>query len=433
LALRIAFFDVVVAQSRDHGGCLIRRPRSTSFARVVKPGGEIVLVNHPGAENGLRRVYERSFAPLVRHLGWRMEFPFARLDAWARRAGYSLLERREVQPLGHFLPDALSQGGELEPISLSRGGRDKPGYDPAGSARRFHISNVGRGAREQPRRRCFVPEHVFAIHPLGYEMAVLMPHHHFRAPPGKTVHFRKRDERCKPPGSCLHRSRDIVFRPGRSANPRPSLTTTYREVEHPAFLIATFFAERAPTIPSPLAREGRVGASVAACLMKRASMQKVRASPAPGVFGLGCLSSGTRSVFPALRRVDWAPLWSGKNEKAIRQGSAYASDVSSGPATVVGPKSHGESNALDLQPGGFTWTDPKQIAASLKRSAENEPSKEDGFLSLGAFDAEFLHQSRGAPISRKRVPSHIDARQERVAQAVRARLSGLLHSTGTRF
>ncbi|HZU75346.1 MAG TPA: DUF3175 domain-containing protein [Dehalococcoidia bacterium] len=29
-----------------------------------------------------------------------------------------------------------------------------------------------------------------------------------------------------------------------------------------------------------------------------------------------------------------------------------------------------ESNALDLEPGVFTWDDPKRIAESLKRSAE---------------------------------------------------------------
>lgn len=30
-----------------------------------------------------------------------------------------------------------------------------------------------------------------------------------------------------------------------------------------------------------------------------------------------------------------------------------------------------ESNALDLKRGVFTWSDPKKIAASLKRSAEH--------------------------------------------------------------
>jgi hypothetical protein len=28
------------------------------------------------------------------------------------------------------------------------------------------------------------------------------------------------------------------------------------------------------------------------------------------------------------------------------------------------------SNALDLEPGVFTWTDPRRIAASLRRSAQ---------------------------------------------------------------
>jgi len=94
-------FDVVVAQFVITA---VPDPEAAldEFARVVKPRGEIVLVNHLGAETGLRRAYERSFAPLVRHLGWRMEFQFARLDAWARRAGYRLVERRAVQPLGHF-------------------------------------------------------------------------------------------------------------------------------------------------------------------------------------------------------------------------------------------------------------------------------------------------------------------------------------------
>lgn len=30
-----------------------------------------------------------------------------------------------------------------------------------------------------------------------------------------------------------------------------------------------------------------------------------------------------------------------------------------------------ESDALDLEPGVFTWNDPKKIALSLKQSAEN--------------------------------------------------------------
>jgi phosphatidylethanolamine/phosphatidyl-N-methylethanolamine N-methyltransferase len=96
-----AAFDVVVAQFVITA---VPDPEAAldEFARVVKPDGEIVLVNHLGAETGLRRTFERSAAPVFRKLGWRLEFPYARLDAWAGRAGYRLLERRPVAPLGHF-------------------------------------------------------------------------------------------------------------------------------------------------------------------------------------------------------------------------------------------------------------------------------------------------------------------------------------------
>jgi phosphatidylethanolamine/phosphatidyl-N-methylethanolamine N-methyltransferase len=72
------------------------------FARVLKPGGEIILVNHIGAETGLRRAFEHWFSPMARRLGWRPEFPWARLAQWAERCGMSLLERRPMPPLGHF-------------------------------------------------------------------------------------------------------------------------------------------------------------------------------------------------------------------------------------------------------------------------------------------------------------------------------------------
>jgi phosphatidylethanolamine/phosphatidyl-N-methylethanolamine N-methyltransferase len=96
-----ATFDVVVAQFVITA---VPNPEAAlnEFARVVKPDGEIVLVNHLGAEAGLRRTFERNAAPVFRKIGWRLEFPYARLDAWASGAGYRLLERRPVAPLGHF-------------------------------------------------------------------------------------------------------------------------------------------------------------------------------------------------------------------------------------------------------------------------------------------------------------------------------------------
>jgi phosphatidylethanolamine/phosphatidyl-N-methylethanolamine N-methyltransferase len=97
-----ASFDVVVAQ---YVITAVPDPEATldEFARVVRPGGEIILVNHLGAEQGLRRAFEQGFAPLARRLGWRPEFGWARLAQWAaRHGGVRLIERRAMPPLGHF-------------------------------------------------------------------------------------------------------------------------------------------------------------------------------------------------------------------------------------------------------------------------------------------------------------------------------------------
>jgi phosphatidylethanolamine/phosphatidyl-N-methylethanolamine N-methyltransferase len=97
-----AAFDVVVAQ---YVITAVPSPEATldEFARVIKPGGEIILVNHLGAEAGLQRDFELMFAPLARRLGWRPEFEWARLARWAeRKAGVRVIERRALPPLRLF-------------------------------------------------------------------------------------------------------------------------------------------------------------------------------------------------------------------------------------------------------------------------------------------------------------------------------------------
>jgi phosphatidylethanolamine/phosphatidyl-N-methylethanolamine N-methyltransferase len=102
LGFRNQSFDAVVAQ---YVVTALPEPEATldEFVRVLKPGGEIILVNHIGAERGPRHLVERGFAPAARRLGWRPEFPWARLAAWAaRHGGVELVERLPMPPLGHF-------------------------------------------------------------------------------------------------------------------------------------------------------------------------------------------------------------------------------------------------------------------------------------------------------------------------------------------
>ncbi len=96
------YFDAVVAQ---YVITTVPDPEAAldEFARITRPGGEIILVNHLGAEKGPRRVFEQGFAPVARRLGWRPEFRWGRLAGWAQtHGGVRVVERRAMPPLGHF-------------------------------------------------------------------------------------------------------------------------------------------------------------------------------------------------------------------------------------------------------------------------------------------------------------------------------------------
>jgi phosphatidylethanolamine/phosphatidyl-N-methylethanolamine N-methyltransferase len=95
-------FDVVMAQ---HVVTTVPNPEATldEFVRVLKPGGEIILVSRVGADAGPRLAFEKWFQPAARKLGWRSEFSFNRYAQWAGRTeGIRLIERRAVPPFGHF-------------------------------------------------------------------------------------------------------------------------------------------------------------------------------------------------------------------------------------------------------------------------------------------------------------------------------------------
>ena len=98
-----ASFDVVVAQYVVN---TVPHPEVAldEFARVLRPGGEIVLIHRVGADAGPRRVFEHLFQPVANKLGWRSEFPWERFAHWIADSPHAmhLIERRPVPPLGHF-------------------------------------------------------------------------------------------------------------------------------------------------------------------------------------------------------------------------------------------------------------------------------------------------------------------------------------------
>src|SRR5512138_506292 len=74
-------FDVVMAQ---YVVTAVPNPEAAldEFARVLRPGGEIVVATRIGAETGIRRNIEHMLQPVVRKLGWRTEFSYERYQRW---------------------------------------------------------------------------------------------------------------------------------------------------------------------------------------------------------------------------------------------------------------------------------------------------------------------------------------------------------------
>ncbi len=96
-----ATFDVVMAQYVVN---TVPDPDAAldEFIRVLKSGGELIIVNRIGAEAGPRLQIEKLLQPVVERLGWRSEFGWDRFEKWASRHPVTLLERRPLPPFHHF-------------------------------------------------------------------------------------------------------------------------------------------------------------------------------------------------------------------------------------------------------------------------------------------------------------------------------------------
>jgi phosphatidylethanolamine/phosphatidyl-N-methylethanolamine N-methyltransferase len=97
-----AAFNAVVAQ---YVITLVPDPEAAlnEFLRVLKPGGEIILVSHFGAVRGTRAAIEEAVAPIAGKIGWSADFKVGRVDAWARStAMMRLASVKPMPPAGFF-------------------------------------------------------------------------------------------------------------------------------------------------------------------------------------------------------------------------------------------------------------------------------------------------------------------------------------------
>jgi phosphatidylethanolamine/phosphatidyl-N-methylethanolamine N-methyltransferase len=75
----------------------------TELARVVRPGGEIIIASHLGAEKGPVARIEAVLAPAAGSVGWSSDFKLSRLQNWARDTGLATFaEVRPMPPAGFF-------------------------------------------------------------------------------------------------------------------------------------------------------------------------------------------------------------------------------------------------------------------------------------------------------------------------------------------
>jgi phosphatidylethanolamine/phosphatidyl-N-methylethanolamine N-methyltransferase len=110
-----ASFDAVIG---PYVLTVVPEPERTldEMARVVKPGGDIILSNHIGAESGPVAVFEGWLGRRSAALGWRPQFPWSIVTDWlARRPDIELVERRPLDMIGLFTLIRMKRKAALAP------------------------------------------------------------------------------------------------------------------------------------------------------------------------------------------------------------------------------------------------------------------------------------------------------------------------------
>jgi phosphatidylethanolamine/phosphatidyl-N-methylethanolamine N-methyltransferase len=106
-------FDTVVAM---YVMTVVPEPEMVmrELARVTKPGGQVLLVNHFSQREGVRGWVERRMAPFADKIGWRSVFDVSRVTVCD---DLELVERKSLRPLGLFTMIRFAKAGGASRIA----------------------------------------------------------------------------------------------------------------------------------------------------------------------------------------------------------------------------------------------------------------------------------------------------------------------------
>ena len=110
-------FDVVVAM---YVLTVVPDPARVmrELARVCRPGGEVILVNHFSTDKGLRGKVEKHMARFAEDLGWRPEFPRETVMVCDE---LKLEEELPLKPLGLFTMMRFRKSAQADGKALQHG------------------------------------------------------------------------------------------------------------------------------------------------------------------------------------------------------------------------------------------------------------------------------------------------------------------------
>ena len=106
-------FDTVVAM---YVMTVVPEPEKVmrELARVTRPGGSVILVNHFSQEEGLRGWVERRMAPFAEIIGWRPVFDVSRVMVCD---DLSLVNQHQLKPMGIFTMMEFRKASEASAVA----------------------------------------------------------------------------------------------------------------------------------------------------------------------------------------------------------------------------------------------------------------------------------------------------------------------------